>query len=113
MRPVSTALIILAIIALMVSCGAAEPELPACPGNSSFDPTNQKVNYVHDDGDGEFYLIEYYVDSENVTALMAELAVDIINPLSEVGIGELVALLAEVEIDANLDITPCEGAGAQ
>ena len=111
MRLVSTALLILAIVALMVSCGAAEPELPACPGNS-FDAANLKVSFVHDDGDGEFYLIEYYVDSENVTALMARLAVDIINPLAEVDIGKLVGLLAEVEIDTNLDITPCEGVGA-
>ena len=110
MRLVSSVLLILAIATLMVGCGATEPELPACPGNS-FDAANQKVSYVHDDGDGEFYLIEYYVDSENVTALIAELAVDIINPLSVLDIGRLVELLAEVEIDANLDITPCEGAG--
>ena len=110
MRLVSSALLILSIAALIVGCGATEPELPACPGNS-FDAANQKVSYVHDDGDGEFYLIEYYVDSENVTALIAELAVDIINPLSGVDIEKLVGLLAEVEIDADLDITPCEGAG--
>ena len=111
MRLIPITLATFAIVALVVACGAAEPELPACPGNS-FDAVNQKISFIHDDGDGEFYLIEYYVDSENVTALMARLAVDIINPLSEVDIGKLVGLLAEVEIDTNLDITPCEGVGA-
>ena len=110
MRLVSTALLVSAIAALIAGCSAAEPELAACPGNS-FDAANQKVTYVHDDGDGEHYLIEYYVDTENVTSVMAELAVDIINPLSEIDIGKMVGMiLTEVEIDANLDITPCEGA---
>ena len=97
---------------LAIGCSANAPELPNCPENF-YDSETFRINYVHDDGDGEFYHLQYYIEIENITELIATLAVDAINPFSEVEIGELLALLADAELDANLDITPCDGGEGQ
>lgn len=92
------------LVLLDVGCNS----LPECP-EGFYDPENFRVRYVHDDEDGEFYLIEFYIEIENITEMLTELAVDAINPFAEVEVGKLLVLAASAGLDANLDITPCGG----
>ena len=91
MRIVWSVLLTGLIVALSVGCSAGQPELPDCP-EGFYDSENARINYVHGDGDGEFYLIQLYIEIENITKFLAELAADAINPFSEVEIGDLIAL---------------------
>ena len=96
------------IMALSISCNAAQPKLPDCP-ESFYDSENTRINYVHDNGDGEFYLIQLYIEIENAMKLLPEFATNVINPFTEVEIGDLMALATDAQLDANLDISPCRG----